>query len=123
MNKTIPQSRESASRKWDFCWDTSTPEGRRDVSARLMAEAKQLEHIAPDEARNRVASARALRGQPRLTGSITPHILRIRRVRARRPPASVRRATADSGGDPDPEPEPPRPRSLSYSLPTSGGAL
>ena len=29
-------------------------------------------------------------------------------VRARRSPASVRRATVDSGGDPDPDPEPPR---------------
>lgn len=45
------------------------------------------------------------------------------RVRARRSPASARRATADSGGDP--EPEPPR-RPYIYSLPAYalvGGAL
>lgn len=124
MTKTIPQSRESASRKWNFCWDTTTPEGQRDVSARLMAEAKRLESIAPDEARNRMASARALRGQSRLTGTIIPtaRIRRTRRMpraRARRTaPATAARA-ADSGGDPDPEP----PRPLLYSLPASvGGA-
>ena len=126
MTKTIPQSRKSASRKWDFCWDTTTPEGQRDVSARLLAEAKQLESIAPDEARNRIASARALRGQPKLTGTIIPttrrrRILRMPRARARRTaPATAARA-ADSGGSGDPDPEPPRP--LLYSLPASGGAL
>lgn len=44
------------------------------------------------------------------------------RTRARRSPASTRRATADSGGSGDPDPEPPR-RPL-YNLPVCmGGAL
>ena len=129
MTKTIPQSCKSASRKWDFCWDTSTPEGRRDVSAFLMADARRIKRVAPDEARNRMASARALR---ELTGTIIPtarllrRIRRMPRARARRTaPATAARA-ADSGGK-DPDPEPPRPRSLRslYSLPASvvGGAL
>lgn len=132
MNKTIPQSRKSASSKpWDFCWDTTTPEGQRDVSARLIAEAKQLEHIAPDEARNRMASARALRGQPKLTGTIVPtiricRILRTPRARARRTaPATAARAADSGGGGGDPDPEPPRSSHTLYSLPASvvGGAL
>ena len=47
------------------------------------------------------------------------------RIRARRSPASTRRATTDSGGDDDGgDPEPPRPSPLN-SLPTycDGGAL
>ena len=45
------------------------------------------------------------------------------RVRARRSPASVRRATTDSGGDSDGgDPEPPRPLYSSPS-PVCGGAL
>jgi hypothetical protein len=48
------------------------------------------------------------------------------RVRARRSPASQRRATADSGGtdgDGGGDPEPPRPRSSSSLSPYAGGAL
>ena len=41
------------------------------------------------------------------------------RIRARRSPASTRRATADSGGDRGREPEPPRPS----RRPRTGGAL
>lgn len=45
------------------------------------------------------------------------------RIRARRSPASARRATADSGGDDGGDPEPPRPPHL-YSLPAyRGGAV
>ena len=46
-------------------------------------------------------------------------------ARARRSPASVRRATVDSGGSTDPDPEPPRRRRAHhiYSLPSLGGAL
>ena len=130
MNKTIPQSRKSASRKpWDFCWDTTTPEGCQDVSAFLMADARRIKRVAPDEARNRMASARALRGQPKLTGTNIPttrirRILRMPRARARRTaPATAARA-ADSGGpgSGDPDPEPPR-SPYTYSLPSVGGAL
>ena len=57
-----------------------------------------------------------------LTPSRAP---RLHRVRARRSPASLRRASADSGGSADSDggdPEPPRP--LLYSLsPYAGGAI
>ena len=132
MNRTIPQSRKTATdHKWNFCWDTLTSEGQRDVSARLMAEAKSLDRVAPDEARNRMASARALRGQPKLTGTIVPtiricRILRTPRARARRTaPATAARAADSGGGGGDPDPEPPRSSHTLYSLPASvvGGAL
>ena len=128
MNKTIPQSRKSASSKpWDFCWDTTTPEGQRDVSARLLAEAKQLESIAPDEARNYRASARALRGQPRLTGTIIPtaRIRRIRRMpraRARHTQTAKASGTGSDSGGGDPNPEPPRPHKAAV-LAVMGGAI
>ena len=59
---------------------------------------------------------RALRRRPR--PSPAPRIRTQRRIRARRSPASTRRATTDSGGGDDGggDPEPPRP-SLLYSLP------
>jgi hypothetical protein len=54
-----------------------------------------------------------------------PHILKTQaRVRARRSPASSRRAASDSGGDDgDGDPEPPRPRSSNSLSPICGGAL
>ena len=56
---------------------------------------------------------------------VRPHHNTAARVRARRSPASQRRATTDSGGsDSDGgDPEPPRPRSSSLSPVSCGGAL
>ena len=83
------------------------------MSAQLMADAKRFARHAPDEARNLRIKAWELRGQMRLTGTITPTARLLRRIhrmpRARRTaPATAARA-ADSGGpgSGDPEPEPP----------------
>ena len=128
MNRTIPQSRKTATdHKWNFCWDTTTPEGQRDVAARLMAEARQIESIAPDEARNRIASARVLRGQSHLTGTIIPttirRILRMPRARARHTQTAKANSTGSDSGGGDPDPEPPRPQFKAAVLAAVGGAL
>ena len=136
MNKTIPQSRKTATadrktatadrkRNFNFCWDTTTPEGQRDVSAFLMADARRIKRVAPDEARNRMASARALRGQPKLTGTIIPtrirRILRMPRARARHTQTAKANSTGSDSGGGDPDPEPPRPHPGNRR--NSGGAL
>ena len=98
------------------------------MSARLLAEAKRLESIAPDEARNYRASARALRGQSRLTGTIIPtiRICRIRRMpraRARHTQTAKADGTGSDSGGGDPDPEPPRPQFKAAVLAAGGGAL
>jgi hypothetical protein len=134
MTDIIAPDRKSSSKTFqDICRDTSTPEGRRDIARILEYDAKRFANVAPDESRARMQQARALRGQPQLTGTIIPP-MRICRLAHRTPRARARhtqtsQATSsgsDSGGDPDPDPEPPRrPNAYIYNLPEAsfGGAL
>jgi hypothetical protein len=123
MTNIIALPRKSSSKTFqDICRDTSTPEGCRDIARMLEHDAKRFANVAPDESRTRMQQARALRGQPRLTGTIIP-ARRIRRMRrthkARARHTQTSQATSsgsDSGGDSDPEP-PQRPPIHIYSLP------
>lgn len=130
MTNTIAPPRKSSSKTFEkggVCWDTSTPQGCQDIAQILEYDAKVLANGAPAESHKRMQRARALRGQPQLTGTIIPRvrIWRMRRTpRARAGHTQTSKGSAsgsDGGGDPDPEP----PRHLSlYSLPVMvGGAL
>jgi hypothetical protein len=121
MTNIIALPRKSSSKTFqDTCRDTSTPDGCRDIARMLEYDAKRFANVAPDESRARMQQARALRGQPRLTGTIIParRMRRTNKARARHTQTSQATSSgSDSGGDPDPEP----PRPLLYSLP--GGAI